>query len=663
MAERPTMASAAPAAGGHLRILPLALLAALAHGCAPQLDPVSLEEHRRAEGSEVLLGALGSEDPARRARAALAMGRIQSPSYVGPLVRTARADQGEARAAALFALGQLALASGPRLSRSAFSVLAEKLEYADAEIVALALEALGKLGEPPLGHRIHPFVHHASERVRAEAVLALLRSRFLPVWRDGADPPPALPPPAVAALVAALADPAESVRVAATATLARAHQPEATAALIECSSDPSPWVRLFAARALGLAGDRTLSDRLVRLADDPSEQVRAEAIAAIASLGGADLLPRALESDAGLHVRAALARALERSSATWSDESLRRLERDAAPTVRAAAIASLATRLGAAYLPDLERHFAATSDWPIRVAAVQATRAVGGEARGLVERALADPDARVVASALEALGRGGEAGSPVVRQALAAGDPTIRGTAVEVFGRSEAPDRPGVLRGVYDASAGEAWIGIRSSIVEAVARLEGGRGLIAHAAQDPARAVRDRAEAALRALNLQVPPPRFPAPEPPPWLARRWARDPRVRVETTKGTIEIDVLAGEAPAHAASFVRLVRERFYDGLVWHRVVPNFVIQGGDPLGSGWGGPGYALRDEINRVRFERGTVGMAHGGRDSGGSQWFVTQLPAPHLDGRYTAFGRVVSGLEVVDRIEVGDRILRARVD
>ena len=112
----------------------------------------------------------------------------------------------------------------------------------------------------------------------------------------------------------------------------------------------------------------------------------------------------------------------------------------------------------------------------------------------------------------------------------------------------------------------------------------------------------------------------------------------------------------------ASFVKLVRDGFYDGLIWHRVVSNFVIQGGDPRGDGWGGAGYTLRDEINTERYVRGTVGMPKAGKDTGGGQIFITHVPTPHLDGNYTIFGRVVSGMDVVDRIEVGDRIVRAEL-
>jgi len=103
------------------------------------------------------------------------------------------------------------------------------------------------------------------------------------------------------------------------------------------------------------------------------------------------------------------------------------------------------------------------------------------------------------------------------------------------------------------------------------------------------------------------------------------------------------------------------EGFFDGLPFHRVVPEFVVQGGDPRGDGTGGPGWEVRDEINLLRYARGTLGMALSGPDTGGSQFFVTLSPQPHLDGGYTAFGRVAAGLEVLDRIEQWDRIVRAR--
>jgi cyclophilin family peptidyl-prolyl cis-trans isomerase len=133
-------------------------------------------------------------------------------------------------------------------------------------------------------------------------------------------------------------------------------------------------------------------------------------------------------------------------------------------------------------------------------------------------------------------------------------------------------------------------------------------------------------------------------------------------VETDKGTFTIQLRPDVAPLNVLSFVRLARRGYFNGITWHRVVPNFVIQGGDPRGDGNGGPGYSLRCEINQLAYERGAVGMALSGKDTGGSQWFVTHSPQPHLDGGYTVFGNVTQGLETVDKIARGDKIRRIRI-
>ena len=122
--------------------------------------------------------------------------------------------------------------------------------------------------------------------------------------------------------------------------------------------------------------------------------------------------------------------------------------------------------------------------------------------------------------------------------------------------------------------------------------------------------------------------------------------------------IEIELLAADAPLTVRNFMTLADRRYFDGARWHRVVPNFVIQDGDPYGNGSGGPGYAIRDEMNRVRYLEGAVGMALSGPDTGGSQFFITHSPQPHLDGGYTVFGRVVSGsMPAVFRVAQDDLI------
>lgn len=137
----------------------------------------------------------------------------------------------------------------------------------------------------------------------------------------------------------------------------------------------------------------------------------------------------------------------------------------------------------------------------------------------------------------------------------------------------------------------------------------------------------------------------------------------RAIIKTTKGAITLQLLKDDAPFTVLNFVKLVRKNFYNGLSFHRVVPNFVIQGGDPRGDGWGGPGFAIRSEFSFARFARGAAGIASAGKDTEGCQFFITHQPTPHLDGRYTVFGRVLNGQDVVDRIQIGDTIQQITIE
>jgi len=140
-------------------------------------------------------------------------------------------------------------------------------------------------------------------------------------------------------------------------------------------------------------------------------------------------------------------------------------------------------------------------------------------------------------------------------------------------------------------------------------------------------------------------------------------KKPTATLVTNRGAIKIALYGQEAPGTVANFVALARRGYYNGLSFHRVVADFVIQGGDPRGDGWGGPGYAIRCEYNPLRYKEGMVGMALSGKDTGGSQFFITHSPQPHLNGKYTIFGEVLSGMDVVDKIQMGDLIQEVRVD
>jgi len=128
-------------------------------------------------------------------------------------------------------------------------------------------------------------------------------------------------------------------------------------------------------------------------------------------------------------------------------------------------------------------------------------------------------------------------------------------------------------------------------------------------------------------------------------------------IEMDKGTITIELFSEDAPKTVANFEKLIKEGFYDGLTFHRVIKNFVAQGGCPTGNGTGGPGYKIPCETkgNPRKHIRGALSMAHAGPNTGGSQFFIVYAPQPHLDGVHTVFGQVISGLDVVDAIGAGD--------
>jgi len=139
---------------------------------------------------------------------------------------------------------------------------------------------------------------------------------------------------------------------------------------------------------------------------------------------------------------------------------------------------------------------------------------------------------------------------------------------------------------------------------------------------------------------------------------------PQVTIHTEKGDIVLELAEDEAPNTVANFIHLAEKGFYDGLTFHRVIDDFMIQGGCPRGDGRGGPGYRIADEISpALRHERGVISMANAGPDTGGSQFFITHVPCPHLDGKHAVFGKVVEGMDVVDAIEKGDTMRRVTVD
>jgi cyclophilin family peptidyl-prolyl cis-trans isomerase len=145
---------------------------------------------------------------------------------------------------------------------------------------------------------------------------------------------------------------------------------------------------------------------------------------------------------------------------------------------------------------------------------------------------------------------------------------------------------------------------------------------------------------------------------PIPWeLVRTIPGDQKVRVKTARGEIVLRLFVEETPGSVGNFVQLVRQKYFDGKFVHRVVPNFVTQTGCNRGDGYGSEAFSIRSEFSRRRYSTGSVGMASAGKDTEGTQWFITHSPTPHLDGRYTLFAEVVKGQNIVDQLQVGDTI------
>ncbi|MBI2361238.1 MAG: peptidylprolyl isomerase [Deltaproteobacteria bacterium] len=158
-------------------------------------------------------------------------------------------------------------------------------------------------------------------------------------------------------------------------------------------------------------------------------------------------------------------------------------------------------------------------------------------------------------------------------------------------------------------------------------------------------------------------------------MSKEWKNPPEMKIdakkrykatiETQRGNIELELYPQHAPKTVNNFVFLAREGFYDGVTFHRVISDFMIQGGDPTGSGRGGPGYNFEDELkgNPLTHETGVISMANAGPNTNGSQFFITHCPQPHLNGKHTVFGKVAKGQEVVDAVRQGDKMDRVKVD
>jgi cyclophilin family peptidyl-prolyl cis-trans isomerase/HEAT repeat protein len=597
---------------------------------------IAIAEDQRRWSDGELRRALAHQEPAVRARAALAVGRLQDSTTVPDLLPLLHDTSAEVRREAAFALGQIG-------SRAARAPLVTLLADRDTLLVDLAIEALGKLGDRGATPAVAQFLGSGVPLLRGEAAVALWRladsTALDALIERHSDPDPEvrwrvlyalekIVAPDRVVLIAALHldDPEWLVRAYAARTLGRQKSPRGTAYLLQKLADREPAVVVNALRALEQIADSTCvrcaSTVLAALSHDhPYVRVTAAPV-----LGQYAVIA---------HTDTAVRRAVLDSLAAHLGD------RDAA--TRGACARALLLARGEQALPQIEP-LLADSSVTTRVAVLQAlTRIPAGRAAPiLLARLEADTPLFERMTAAEALGtlKAREA-IPVLRAGLA--DTSALYAASCASAIAELGDTAGVsaLANAWAARAGDGDADARTSIRDALRSLAG-------------RAFADSVERAHPAKSAA--PASYPADFQDPPAARG------AILRTTAGDIEWAFYGSEAPQTVKNFVRLAARGTFDGIAVHRVVPNFVIQDGDPTGTGSGGPGYTIRCEYNRLRYEPGMVGMALSGKDTGGSQWFITHSPQPHLNGRYTIFARVTRGMDVVTRVVQGDRVLRVEI-
>jgi cyclophilin family peptidyl-prolyl cis-trans isomerase/HEAT repeat protein len=459
--------------------------------------------------------------------------------------------------------------------------------------------------------------------------------------------------------------------------LQRIEDRRAVPALLTLIKEPHTYTRALAARGLGTLKDSSAAPALLPLVDSSDRLVAFEAVRALGRLGGAlaaPVLVKVVQSsklDPMLRLEAVTA--LGTTSGDGVADLLLDLLGDPNPSMRAAALTSLA-RLDAEGFVTVLSGLDADPQWTVRAALARTLGGLTAQA-GMprLRMMLDDMEPRVIPSVLQAIAalQGPESAALMIEK-LKSDDPVIRTVAARLIGELKPADAAPALVDAFHRGERDTTYAPRAAALKALVAYGAAQAvpLLEEAFKDKDWAVRVYAASLVRQLDpaADVGDRIRPAPtykEPAFYDTERFLQpsvSPQAYIDTDRGTIQLELAVLEAPLTVENFVTLARKGFYDGMPIHRVVSNFVIQGGDPRGDGEGGPGYTIRDELSQLPFLRGTVGMALDWPDTGGSQFFITHSPQPHLDARYSVFGRVISGIEVVDKIQIGDVIRRVRV-
>ncbi|HKQ06240.1 MAG TPA: peptidylprolyl isomerase [Blastocatellia bacterium] len=647
-----------------------------------------------------------------RRRALLAMARIGYPSALGALVDVLNADRSaenrdpELRALAAFALGEIE-------SQHAASYLVQHIDPAVESSVlvrARCAEALGKIASSKMAAAA---LGDYGVKGIAEQLVALLPSPEKPFASEDHKLLVELTltallrlrqPTTVEAISTQLHSPDPDIRWQAANALARIRdgiQPAVTH-LLPLLDDTNPLVRANAARALGVAKAAPATDGLIKRLADTDARVVAAAINALGAIADAKAVDPLVASG---NAQLADYRAFDRDkSGVPPQQNLLLLIATALGNIKdpralpfLKALRQADGKLGA--FPEVEVALArfgekeffdvpaavklAANDWRAMAYYAQGLGQLGGErARAILldllsGKSYGKPDSRALPNILNAMAAAKVEGlRDTLLEQLKADDVVVRATAAELLGDTDDASEKvtSALEAAYKAARKDPMNDARVAILEAAQKLKHPLNLqaLADETRDEDYVVRRKAAELLVQSKFDMSAQKLTigkvatGHDKKYWQRMAQLTESRQRpvavIHTRKGDIRIELYSQDAPMTVDNFMKLARSGYYNGLEFVRVVPNFVIQGGDPRGDQNGGPGYQIRDEINLRRYQTGTVGMALSGKDTGGSQFFITHAPQPHLDGGYTVFGQVIEGMDVVNRIARGDKMERVEI-
>jgi cyclophilin family peptidyl-prolyl cis-trans isomerase/HEAT repeat protein len=677
---------------------------------------IRAEDERRWDDN--LKSLLSGQDARIRKRAALAAGRIGDENAVPVLAEMVLMDRdADVRQMAAFALGEIEAAGGAY-------ALVTVLKDPNRPGRARAIEALGKIiaamaNSAPARPNQSSAGQPEDERLNILKAELLSALRFEDSRRSQADRQTVLlgltavlraRPEGVGQLIVKFLDyPDPSIVATALNTMARLRLKDGNERVRKLLNDGDPIVRANAARLTGAAEHKeAFDDLLLKALNDNDLRVRASAIRSLAALKDAPavepLLKRgnSLLDDAGtsestrnelLEITTTMGRLLPNTPNEGAVAFLKKMH-SATKGEAVEVEVAFARVVPGVFQNDPYKAEAARPDATWRqvsrraqgLAAIRdvitgaATGSAGNQVLKMAQEELAAMlrSSRIPALAVPDILQAYASYKPpdaneIARQRLQAMDVIIRSTAAEVLGSqppSEANTRllvEALPRALKDRDLNDAAL----AILDALGKQKSptANDAIKTALDSSDHLIRRRAVALLKANGFGDFSDRIGLVKTRNTEAdyrRALNRIPKkvtATVVTTKGSFTIEFLPEDAPLTVDNFVQLARKGFFNGQTIPRVVPNFVVQAGDPRGDQNGGPGYQFRCEINEVPYERASLGMALSGKDTGGSQWFVTHSPQPHLDGGYTVFGRVTRGMDVVDNIARGDKIRRVIVN